>query len=436
MTHDFTLGWCERPMHSRFFALLLLISSTVGLVFAPAEASAEPPRTEVDWTRTVCSRGPDVAISRAQLLKGEAAITAAGVLPNPSLVLEHQLSLSGPAERETLLGVSVPLGLSGRRALLRDVARARQAQARADARATLFDAALAFRQAFVEASLAEGEAEILAQQQALLEALSRAMQGQRAGGEAAGYDLLRQRTEARMHQRVLESTIARAASLRRRLSFWVGEEVVLPKERVAALVADATRVSRLTVQNAESPRVQALKAAARASALEAEAARRRWFPDLDMFAGYRQVAVSDATGHGMAFRVAMPLTFLDHGQGEAANAEAEGALWRVSAQTLRARTNSETKANSEYLRVLMSQLGVTRELAVDARALQSAAQKLYEAGEATITELLEAFQSSEQACLSELQLAGEIAHARLALMRAASTHFDRALDHLCGSESP
>jgi outer membrane protein TolC len=68
--------------------------------------------------------------------------------------------------------------------------------------------------------------------------------------------------------------------------------------------------------------------------------------------------------------------------------------------------------------------------------LQATAKKLYAAGEATLTDLFEAFRNAEEARLSELRLALEIAHTRLALMRSAGTLFDPMLDRACGSAKP
>jgi outer membrane protein TolC len=78
-------------------------------------------------------------------------------------------------------------------------------------------------------------------------------------------------------------------------------------------------------------------------------------------------------------------------------------------------------------------LGSAAQLSADAKVLQVTAQKLYAAGEASITELLEAFRSVEEARLSELKLARDVAEARLGLLRTTGTFFDSTLDRLCGA---
>ena len=62
------------------------------------------------------------------------------------------------------------------------------------------------------------------------------------------------------------------------------------------------------------------------------------------------------------------------------------------------------------------------------------AKQLYAAGELSITELLEAFRAAEEAQLARIELAEEIAAARLGLMRALGTQLDPRLDAACGSK--
>jgi outer membrane protein TolC len=57
--------------------------------------------------------------------------------------------------------------------------------------------------------------------------------------------------------------------------------------------------------------------------------------------------------------------------------------------------------------------------------------QLYAAGEASITELLEAYRVAEEAQLAELALTEHVALTRLQLMRASGTMFDAELDRHC-----
>ena len=72
----------------------------------------------------------------------------------------------------------------------------------------------------------------------------------------------------------------------------------------------------------------------------------------------------------------------------------------------------------------------------DAQALLGQAQRLYAAGEASITEMLEAFRAAEEAQLMELDRIFEIALTRLLVMRARGTMFDQSLDRACLRPEP
>src|SRR5688572_17467421 len=105
----------EKPTHRRYLGVPVLIGSLFGVVLTlPSAAShASEPLDELGATLHVCSQGPDAAVARAARVRGAAQVTAASVLPNPSLVAEHQRTLRGSRERETVVGVSIPLGLGG-----------------------------------------------------------------------------------------------------------------------------------------------------------------------------------------------------------------------------------------------------------------------------------------------------------------------------------
>src|SRR4051794_38138135 len=93
---------------------------------APAADALE----ELALTRRVCQSAPGAAVARAEQARGDAAVAAAHVLPNPTLSAERQQRLTGSTELETILGISVPVGIGGRRFLLQDAAEARRDKAR------------------------------------------------------------------------------------------------------------------------------------------------------------------------------------------------------------------------------------------------------------------------------------------------------------------
>jgi outer membrane protein, heavy metal efflux system len=421
----------KKPTAARFFARTLpaALAATVCLGSAPAWAAR--PLDEVAATRRVCAAGPAVALARAQRLRGAAEVTAAGVLPNPSVVAEHQRSLTGPLDRETILGLSVPLGVGGRRFILEDAAEFRRDEARTGAEATLFEAALEFRHAYARTATEHARVEVLAEQQTALDGLSATVQGLSKGGEVAGYDLLRQQAAARLHRALLESAKARALGLRASLEAWIEPAAVPASVELSEPGNGAREASFASARGQETPRIQSLESAARASALEGRAARRRWVPDVEVFAGYRQLTTGPETGHGISLGLTIPVTFFDHGQGDAARADAEQELAVALSAKLRREQRAAIVASERHLSGLRTALESVESAIADAVEVQSKARQLYAAGEASITELLEAFRAAEEARMARLELIEELAEARLALMRAAGTMLDPALDRAC-----
>ena len=387
------------------------------------------PLNELDGARGVCRAGVESAIAGARRAQGDAGVAAAAVLPNPSLIVEHQRSLTGATDRETVLGVSVPLGVGGRRWLLQDAAQARSKQLSLEARAGLFDAALSFREAYVLAVIAQARVEILTRQQLALDALTSAIQKLAKGGEAASYDQLRQATYARLHRQALESANAVAQASRTQLEAWLEREVALPADAITNLAVLRSQLA--AVPKSDTAEVQGLEAQARADDLEARAARRRAVPDVSLFGGYRAVAAGSETGHGIALSLELPITIFDHGQGESRRASADAQLARATAQRLRKRQQAAVRAAQVSLGRLEASAAEAEATTRDALAIRDKATQLYAAGEANVTELLEAYRFAEEAELTELALSEKVALTRLGLMRAAGTMFDAELDRQC-----
>ncbi|MDF3070359.1 MAG: Heavy metal efflux outer membrane protein CzcC family [Polyangiaceae bacterium] len=401
------------------FALALLFS---------ANSEAAAPSQELSETRNLCRAGVDRNVADATRLRGSAAVSASRVLPNPKLVVEHQRALTGVAERETVVGLSVPLGVSGRRWLLQDVATAREQAAKAEARASLFEAAVSFREAYALAVVDQAHVDARHEAQSFLDALATLVQGLARGGEAAGYDSLRQSSESRSHRRHLEAALARAASSRALLEAWLGEGLVLSAD-LAQLgqLAGGPAVDRLS----DAPAVQQLLAAAHSEELEARAARRRAVPDLELFAGYRSVRIGGEPGQGFSVSLQLPVTLFDRGQGQAAQAEAARRTFAAQASQLRQRHRAQLKAHLAMLDRLEAAFEESAAANAEASVVREKATRLYAAGEATITELLEAHRAAEEAKLAHIALAQDIALSRLALMRAAGSMFDKTLDREC-----
>jgi outer membrane protein TolC len=133
----------------------------------------------------------------------------------------------------------------------------------------------------------------------------------------------------------------------------------------------------------------------------------------------------------VALSLELPLTTFDHGQGEAAQLDAEVQWTRSLVSRLRQHNKAKVKAARASLLRLEAIQTEAQTASRDAVSVRDKAAQLYAAGEASITELLEAFQAAEDAQLANVALAQDIALTRLNLMRAAGTMFDAALDREC-----
>lgn len=413
-----------------FDAVLVGVSLLTASVSRAGAQPAAPRSIEVALTLQVCRSGPAVSTARAERALGAAEVGAVEPLQNPSLVLEHQQSLSGPAERETIVGAEIPLAISGRRGLLREAASARSDASNARASVDRVSTALDFRRAFALAALEHERALVMQKQQRALEELAVTLKQLGARGETSGYDVRRHDAEVRLHARALTSARARANAARTQLGQWL-DPALVPGSLASTALARAPLTPNA---GAEHPELEVLRASARAAGLEANAAHRRWVPEPEVFAGYRQVAGGDRTGHGVSLGLSVPLTFFEHGRGAAARAGAERALIDARAVRLKRALEVELHAAAESLDGLEAALRDAEVNVANTEELAAGARVLYGAGEASITDLLDAYRTGEHAALDRVAALEELVVARLALMRAAGKQFDPELDASCGSQ--
>lgn len=417
----------KKPIVCRLWCLVgvaALVTTSGSLARAEGGTSIT---TERGLVLEVCRGGPEVAVAAARRAQGQAAIVAARVLPNPSLWAERQQSLTGLDERQTIVALNVPVGISGRYFLRRDVADAKDRREQAEAEVQLFEAALRARAAYADAVLARAKVTVLTKQQAALERLTEVIAGLTKGGELSRYDLLRQELEADLHRRRLLLAEAQAEAAELRLARWTSAPHQLAVDPLELAQGSGGGDAEALV--AEHPQRRSLEAAVELGDLELRAAERRWVPDLEVLAGYREVGAGQATGHGLSVSLAVPLTFFDHGQGEAAQAEAQRLLAEAEVGRFQRQNFAELRAVAAQLH----RLEADRERLNEGGALrlQDEATQLYAAGEANITELLEAYHSAEALLLSRLEFAAELAQVRLSRMRLAGSFFDPELDRAC-----
>jgi outer membrane protein TolC len=412
-------------------------SFALTIVFLAGTAAAQTPASIDERTavRQFCASGIAAELRSAGDSRTTAAEALGSVYDNPRIRFEHQRVLAGPEDNETIVGLAVPIPVSGRRGLLRDAARERRRQANAEVSAVLLESALELRASFARAVLDAERASVSRAHQRALEQLRDETARVARAGEAAVYDERRQRAEANLHAQRQASLEARAEASLAQLETWLPSGV---RPAPGPMSGRHDLVAAARGQAPASPAVIALEANARASRLEARSARRRAIPEPELFGGYRSTSTSGAdTGHGFAVALELPLPLFDHGQLESAQAEASAASSLASASARRREDRALLNGALRRLGRLERALNDAETAAKDASAIESQAIALYRAGEAKISELLDALRSGEAARLARIDLAEELVSARLELMRAAGKQLDAELDRACnGTRGP
>ncbi|MBL8739472.1 MAG: TolC family protein [Myxococcales bacterium] len=374
-----------------------------------------------------CAKGPARAIAQALLAEGRAGIDYAAVVPNPTASLEHSRSVTATEDSETVAGISFPLGIGGRRFLLSDAADERLNEKRAEGNSRLLDSALDLRELIARAVADAERSAVLGKQFGVLEELGKAIAGLKAGSESSAHDLLRHSLELEVLGERLKLQKARAASSKARLAALVDGDVAVSSLSLASLASDPPP-SKKPVH----PALARVDAFIRASEIETDAAHRRWVPDLEIFFGYRQVTALEAdTGHGFALRVAMPITFFDHGQGEASIFEARSSAGRAEREAIIAITRAEERAADDAIATLDETPTENDDTPKRTEKLLEQAKDLYLAGEGSMVELAAASALAESAALARIDAEEARALARIAKMRAVGSLFDPALDRVC-----
>lgn len=388
---------------------------------------------ELPATKRFCNTGPQAAIVRGQALFGAALVAQSEVLPNPTLTATHAQSLSGERDFETNVGITIPLGIGGARWLLQDAAVARQAQNELQASHNRMMAALTYRGAFVRASLSRARLAQRLEQQKRYEDFIAALTKLEGGGESAQLDLDRLRVEA-------ELSAVGAAKQRRELDAqqaWLEAVIdsgVALTEDLELLAGGAAAVD---AENETSQQIAALEQSARASTIEADAARRRAVPDVKLYAGYRTIGGETIdTGHGFQVGLSFPLTFFDHGQGDAQRAEAKATVANAQVERRRRMATANIAAAKKRLAALASIAPRIDKALELAQKTEDGERRLYLADEASLLDVLQAANRRAQLELALIDIAEAKADALLTLARARGHFAETELDRACAGSTP
>jgi len=358
--------------------------------------SAAAPVTSLSLARalaTVDDQHPELAELRAYVAAAEGRGEQAGLLPNPTLVLRMEnapwSSGSTRNEAEYVAGLTFQLPISGRLGAAEDVA-AREVDQRlqelAQRRRELHGAA---RGAFATALSLERAAAIQTQARELAERAVALLEARVEAGDAVPADLARveiEATRARLEQQRVEG-------LRRRASLRLATALGDPSLRIDSLVGELEQalelpsLEALTRDLERNPQLQAAEAEVALEAARVELAKVQWIPDVSLDLFYRRLEETDQ--HAFDAGVGIPFPLFNRGAGSVRSALAEQLAAEARVRATRNELVRDLRATHARLAQLLQATRVMREeLLSRADTVLANAEARFEAGDASLAELL------------------------------------------------
>ncbi len=392
----------KNPMAGRLFA--------AAMVLAPAIAHGqEGAWSEVDAVERALSNPDRAAVLASRLREAQAETAIDTVIATPTLGLsfEQVVGAVDVASSEFSATVEQPLDLSGWRGHVRDALPHREAALRAEAEAQNLEIAAQVREAFFEVLFRQRRLEVLDGWIARLREGVEAASAREARGDTSLYAV-------RRVERALDTAHAQRASEQARLA-----------EAWSALGRWVPWTSRPSIEGDLAPEAPtqrgglALPGLARLEALGLELSaqeRALGSPSLRGWAvgaGYRFVDAGEA-GHGFIVTLSAPLALWDTDAPKIERLRAHRA--ELSAELNLLRTQEERAADAAQERLTQTIEALAKLPGQERGAeLTRLAQIAYAAGEATLTELLEAHEGEAELELSRLDLQWESRRAAIEL---------------------
>ncbi|MBB3893051.1 cobalt-zinc-cadmium efflux system outer membrane protein [Phenylobacterium haematophilum] len=392
------------PHHVRLAALL----AAGGLACAHPVLAAPAPSFQDLLAQS--AQAPRRAESQAQIAAAQGRLDQAGAWRNPELSLDvENFAGKGPMEgldsAETTLSLSQTLELGGKRGARidgarRDVdlARARDAQARAD-----YAAALAV--GYAEAEAAQLRAD---QARELLEAAqsdARAADLLVEAGKEARLRGLQAQADAQSAQAGLDQALAARDAAFGRLSAQAGSGDTYDSLTSSLLSADAA----IDAEPVDTPAVLSAQADRDSAAAKVRVEQLQSRPDLTVSAGVRRFAGDGSTA--MVAGAALPLPLFDRNRGNTAAARAELAAAEARLAQARLDAVADLAAARSHARSASAQASAAAAGEAAAAEAYRLARIGYEAGRLPLLELTAARRALAAARLQTLE-------ARLARVRA------------------
>ncbi len=335
----------------------------------------------------------------------EAARIRAGALGNPRVEFWREQPGSNPWLTNWTLAWTPPL--DGRFRLGKRVADAGVAAARERVVADRARLRQELRRVFAEWSLAVERRAALAAQADVVARLAQSERERARLGEAAGLSARRfalAQAEVQASLRDAEAELARAEA---------AAHVRRPDAPAAAPVP--TRLPEPPGEaSADSPEVRALVHDAEQFDLEAKRAGRFWvFPTLQ--AGWQRLDDRGVVADGPIFAANWSIPLFDRDRAARIEAERRSEAAKARLHVTRSRATADVQGGLAAYRVLLASAKEAHEAADESGRVIDAATASYRAGEAGLTDLLDALRTAFAARLRELEVRGRALAAHRAL---------------------
>jgi cobalt-zinc-cadmium efflux system outer membrane protein len=374
--------------------------------------------TEAETLRLGLARPEFTELQRAHVEEAEADVLAASTWTNPTLEFGRDKLGS---ERERSWQISQPFDLSGRRGLRADAARQRVRASEADNRGRRDERVATLRRTFHETlRLQEAQRAVgaWAQRFAVIDGVVAKLA---RAGEVAGYDRRRLAREQRSAEAKLAETRAELERSRARLAGLIGKEV--GGELAGPLQPEAPPpLPELQGKLPARPEFAAL--AARAEAAQADnAAAQRNFPELTLGVGGKRVEDGPLRDNGNTVMLSFSLPLFDRQQAGDRRSAAQAMAARAELGLARQQAEGELLGMHRQATQLAAAAARYRSEAVAPSAeLLRIAENAYQAGEAGVLELLDAYKGALEAELTALDLEAKARMARIELDQLTGNH--------------
>ena len=395
----------KSPMVGRFFACVLLLF--------PLSVSAQEASLDVEEAVRRALSNPAIdAILEGEIREARAEAEMETVVAAPTLGVSHEQVVgdAGAEYLELSVGIEQEFDLSPWRGHVRRAGSHRQDAARSGTAAWRLELAAAVRLSFFEIVYRQERVAVFDHWIGNLQEGVVAVSTREEHGDVS-------ELEVRRIERALESARAQQAMEGFMLGeAWAALHLWVPWDERPSVSGELTPTTNEHATGAVLPSLERLEHLRRAVVAEANAFGRPFWREWTVGAGYRFADVGSATGHGFLFSLSVPLTLWNTDRPREDRLAAERA--RIDGelsmqQTLAARAEQAAHAR---LTEALSALSHFPPEEHDAE-LTRLAETTYGAGEATLTELLEAYAGEVELQLGRIDLEWEARRSSIELAR-------------------